>query len=254
MVSIASNLGCRSGLSVRSPQQHYVHFRECCGQKRAPGWYRNLVRVQSTQETEQGPREIAEHFTVISSDGNWNIRQIDRANLEEIRRVVHLQAEGFHNPNPLPFIDEFLKTSFKAEVLSEMQKKLKYNPRDTFACLVVETTNGANDGVAGVVEVSYINEKEVLRSLDPSMPGVVYIASMAVSPSMRRRGAATALLEGAVEVTKEWNEQLCVLHVYQDNKAAINLYKRAGFEIIFGDASWLANVGVRPRFLMKRDI
>jgi ribosomal protein S18 acetylase RimI-like enzyme len=253
MVRIAPNLGGRSALAVWSPQQHYVHFREN-RRSRTLGWHRELVRVQSTQEKEQGPREIAEHFTVISSDGNWNIRQIDRTNFDEIRRVVHLQAEGFHDPNPFPFIDEFLKTSFKAEVLSEMQKKLKYNPRDTFACLVVETTDGANDGVVGVVEVSYINEKEVLRSLEPSIPGVVYIASMAIAPSMRRRGAATALLEGAVEVTKAWNEKLCVLHVYQDNKAAINLYKRAGFEIIFGDASWLAKVGVRPRFLMKKDI
>ena len=211
-----------------------------------------LSHTRAHLESDPPARELSEDFTVISSDGAWRIRKIQRDDLTEIKRIVDLQAEGFHNPHPLPFVDGFLKTSFKAEVLSEMQKKLKYNPSHRFVCLVVEPVG--ENGPVGVVEVSYIDEKEVLQSLEPGTQGVVYIASMTVSSDVRRQGAAKALLEAAEEVTKEWNEDKCVLHVYQDNSAAIALYEKQGFETIFGDAAWLAKVAVRPRFLMKKAI
>jgi ribosomal protein S18 acetylase RimI-like enzyme len=138
------------------------------------------------------------------------------------------------------------------QVLSEMLKKLKYNPKDKFVCLVVERPGGG--GIQGVVEVSYVDEREVLQCLEPNIPGVVYIASMAVNPSVRRQGAAQALLEGAVEVTREWRENKCVLHVYQSNKPAILLYEKRGFKTVYEDSPLWAKVGVQPRFLMQKSI
>lgn len=93
-----------------------------------------------------------------------------------------------------------------------------------------------------------------MSSLEAGTPGVVYIASMTVSEQVRRKGAAKALLEGALTVTKAWNEDICVLHVYQDNASAIRLYHSCGFETIFADAAWWARVAVRPRFLMKKTV
>jgi len=158
-----------------------------------------------------------------------------------------IQAEGFHVPNALPFLDGFLKTSFTAEVLSEMQKKLKYNPVDKFVLLVVERVGpaGGASPVEGVVEVSFIDEKEVLQSLEPGTEGVAYVASMAVAPSARRQGAAKALLEGATSVCREWGEAQAVLHVYQDNEAAVRLYSQDGWVTIFQDNPSWAMVGVR---------
>jgi len=102
------------------------------------------------------------------------------------------------------------------------------------------------------VEVSYIDEKEVLKSLDPGVERFVYIASMAVESSQRRRGAASALLSAAEQAARAWGEDQAVLHVYQDNTSAIELYKKRGYEIIYGDAAWLARLAVRPRFLMRK--
>ena len=48
-----------------------------------------------------------------------------------------------------------------------------------------------------MVEVSYLNEKEVLRSLPPGTAAFAYIASMAVDPVWQQRGVAKALLEAA---------------------------------------------------------
>ena len=205
------------------------------------------------KDRDKAVRELPPTFTILSCDGKWRIRLIKRDDLEEVRRVVLIQAEGFHVPNPLPFVDGFLRTSFTAEVLSEMQKKLRYNPVDRFACLVVERADGTGR-VEGVVEVSYIDEKEVLSSLEPGTQGVVYVASMAVAPSARRQGAAKALLEGAVGVAKEWGETQAVLHVYQDNQPAVALYAKEGFSTIFQDSPLWAKVGVRPRFLMRKGL
>ncbi|WPT10777.1 hypothetical protein PSENEW3n2_00001949 [Picochlorum sp. SENEW3] len=218
--------------------------------------------ANNEQQPSTTGRQLDDDFSIISSDGKWRVRKIQKNDPKEIQRVVSLQADGFHTGHPVPLIDGFLKTSFKAEVLSEMQKKLKYNPEDKFISLIVEanedsmpdSSNKGSTGVLGVVEVSYIDEKEVLSSLDPGTPGVVYIASMTVSEQVRRKGAAKALLEGAIAVTKAWNEDICVLHVYQDNAPAIHLYHACGFETIFADAAWWARVAVRPRFLMKKTV
>lgn len=85
-------------------------------------------------------------FSVVSEDGRWRIRQVDRSKSEEIRRVVSIQAQGFHEPHPIPFVDSFLRSSFRAEVLSEMLRKLQFNPKDRFVMLVAEpVTQGEGD-------------------------------------------------------------------------------------------------------------
>jgi ribosomal protein S18 acetylase RimI-like enzyme len=182
-----------------------------------------------------------------------------------------MQTDGFHEKNIIPFLDTTLKRFFAAEVLSEMNKKLKYNPEDRFVCLVAEdveklkkiqvdsgrggdeNNNGTADAVVGVVEVSFIDEKEVLSSLEPGRTGVTYIQSMAVDVSRRRQGAAAAMLMAAEQVAIEWSQILAVLHVFQDNESAVKLYKKQGYEIIFQDAPWLAKLAVRPRFLMRKN-
>jgi ribosomal protein S18 acetylase RimI-like enzyme len=141
------------------------------------------------------------------------------------------------------------------QVLSEMQKKLRYNPADKFVCLVVEpasASGGGGGGVVGVVEVSFIAEKEILASLEAGTQGFPYIASMAVDPGVRRQGAATAMLGAAQGVAGAWRERQALLHVYQDNAPAVDLYRAAGYETIFADASWWAKLAVRPRFLMRK--
>jgi len=126
-----------------------------------------------------------------------------------------IQAEGFHVPNALPFLDGFLKTSFTAEVLSEMQKKLKYNPVDKFVLLVVERVGpaGGASPVEGVVEVSFIDEKEVLQSLEPGTEGVAYVASMAVAPSARRGRGQGAARGGHERVSGVGGGASCVARV-----------------------------------------
>ena len=75
---------------------------------------------------------------------------------------------------------------------------------------------------------------------------------MAVDPSTRRKGAATAMLTAAELIAQRWDEQQSLLHVYQDNTPAVEVYKANGYEIIFQDAPWLAKLAVRPRFLMRK--
>jgi ribosomal protein S18 acetylase RimI-like enzyme len=228
-----------------------------------------VISAAATETASTSGRTLPPNFQSTSADGKWRIRLINKSNLAERAAVVKMQTDGFHEPNFLPFLDSTFKRFFAAEVLSEMNKKLKYNPEDRFVCLVAEDVSKINkysnnsngdemntpsaEAVVGVVEVSYINEKEVLSSLEPGRTGVTYIQSMAVDVKRRRQGVAAAMLTAAEQVAIEWSQQLAVLHVYQDNESAVKLYKKQGFEIIFQDAPWLAKLAVRPRFLMRKN-
>lgn len=46
-------------------------------------------------------------------------------------------------------------------------------------------------------------------------------AAQVVAPTWRRRGAAAALLAAAEAAVELWDERQAVLHVYQDNIAAV---------------------------------
>ncbi|KAI3429741.1 hypothetical protein D9Q98_010056 [Chlorella vulgaris] len=156
-------------------------------------------------------------------------------------------------------LDGMTKRFFQAEVLSEMQKKLKYNPDDMFVLLVVEpaspsgsstsSSNGSGSpGVVGVVEVSYIGERETLSLLEPGTEGFCYVASMVVAPSWRRRGAAAALLAAAEEAAAAWDERQLLLHVYPENESALALYGQAGFEVLRQQSKPFA----KTRVLMRK--
>lgn len=115
-----------------------------------------LVRGAHNEQPSTTGRQLEDNFSIISPDGKWRVRKIQKNDPKEIQCVVSLQADGFHTGHPVPFIDGFLKTSFKAEVLSEMQKKLKYNPEDKFISLIVEANedsmpDSSNNGLSGVL-------------------------------------------------------------------------------------------------------
>lgn len=114
--------------------------------------------------------------------------------------------------------------------------------------------------IAGVVEVSLVADREVLgalrqgKALGPDLDTVAYLASMATSPDVRRRGVARLLLRGAEAVAARWGDHL-TLHVYADNAPAVSLYKSAGFEAVWRDHGLAAALTLqRPRLLMHKQL
>jgi ribosomal protein S18 acetylase RimI-like enzyme len=59
-----------------------------------------------------------------------------------------------------------------------------------------------------------------------------YINTLGVSEKFRRQGLAKTLLKHASKRASENNMHCLSLHVYENNKAAINLYQSCGFAIV----------------------
>lgn len=75
-----------------------------------------LAPAAAAAEASTSGRCLPEDFSLQSRDGRWRVRPVNRTDLLEVRRVVALQTEGFHVPNPIPFLDSTFKTFFQAEV------------------------------------------------------------------------------------------------------------------------------------------
>jgi ribosomal protein S18 acetylase RimI-like enzyme len=60
------------------------------------------------------------------------------------------------------------------------------------------------------------------------------ISNVAVAQSYRGRGIGRALMDAAIELTREWGGKIVTLQVRHDNPAAVRLYRGMGFQEIFG--------------------
>lgn len=93
--------------------------------------------------------------------------------------------------------------------------------------IVAETETGEVAGYAGMQHVA----------------GEGYIANIAVSPGMRRRGVASLLLSTFDEYARANKLSLLTLEVRASNQAAIAAYEKAEFK----------KVGLRPHFYSEPD-
>ena len=58
-----------------------------------------------------------------------------------------------------------------------------------------------------------------------------HVVSIAVLPEHRRKGVAEALMAAAMEGMRQYKAKQCYLEVRVTNEAAVDLYRKLGFEI-----------------------
>ena len=107
--------------------------------------------------------------------------------------------------------------------------------------------------VVGCVNLSLFQAQAALPAPFPSLaPWVLYISSLSVSPTQRRKGVARSLVERCERIARLWGHRSIYLHVSGINNAAIELYSKSGFEVVDAGGSFLP-MPLR-RMLMKKDL
>ncbi len=98
----------------------------------------------------------------------------------------------------------------------------------------------------------------VMRYLFPERPGkeTCHVAELAVKENARKKGIGTALLKYGKTVAKEKGLKKYTLHADAENKPALRLYQRTGFELVKKKKSILARwlLGVKVWYFMSQDI
>jgi N-acetylglutamate synthase-like GNAT family acetyltransferase len=61
------------------------------------------------------------------------------------------------------------------------------------------------------------------------------MSNLAVSSRYRRRGLAEALVRAVEEVCADWGHDSCFLYVERRNPAAVRLYQKLGYSIVWED-------------------
>jgi hypothetical protein len=115
-------------------------FRQQTGARRRPAARRH-PSAASSKAAEPAPATataLPADFSLVSPCGRWRVRPVHKGSMDELRRVVVIQSQAFYEGSPLPMLDGMFRNFFMAEVLSEMQKKVKFNPSERFVLLVAE--------------------------------------------------------------------------------------------------------------------
>jgi len=171
---------------------------------------------------------------------------------DDIPEVADLQALGFFSPNKHGFLNALAWNSFRAEVRSALNQKIKYSDPQSFCCLVARNETGEH---IGVVEVSVQSEPTVIALMDSTdCQSYGYIASMTVREAERRSGIASALLSAAEQVAVRWGQRVAVLDVHEDNSAAVGLYQVRGYMAMREDPAWYTIIGKRKRINMHKEL
>ncbi|MEM9771812.1 MAG: GNAT family N-acetyltransferase [Cyanobacteria bacterium P01_D01_bin.73] len=103
-----------------------------------------------------------------------------------------------------------------------------------------------NATVIGTVEIA-ARSQFPLGWRDPSH---LYISNLAIAKSHRRQGIATALLQECEHFAKRWGFTSIHLHVLEDNQAARQLYREAGYHTEAALADWFSRLLGRSRRLL----
>jgi ribosomal protein S18 acetylase RimI-like enzyme len=98
----------------------------------------------------------------------------------------------------------------------------------------------------------------VERYLFPEKPGkeTCHVAELAVEENARKKGIGATLLEYGKSMAKEKGLKKYTLHVDAENKPALRLYERIGFELVKKKKNILARwlLGVKIWYFMSQDI
>lgn len=210
--------------------------------------------VPEADDAEAPPSKALPSARLVDTPcGPLQLRQITE---KDVLSVSRLQAESFHEPVPLGFLDSFAYKFFAAEVLDALRQKMKDLNREGYTVLVAEPVESGPAGgpVMGVVEVSVQEDVDVLSRLPVSIPRYGYISSMAVRPSIRRKGVAQTLMEAAELQAAEWEQEHLALHVHEDNVAAVRLYQQCGFQEVWREPGWKVLTSGHVKLLMYKRV
>ncbi|KAI3872202.1 hypothetical protein MKW98_011694 [Papaver atlanticum] len=209
--------------------------------------------ASSSSSVELVENEIDGQLGHLVTEFGWKVRRLIE-NEDEMREVAQVQAEAFHVP--VAFFDDVFFEFFKAEVLSGLLYKLRNSPPDRYACLVAKTADTSSDtlslsaqGLVGVVDVTVLNNKDVVQHLDGAEE-YLYVSGIAVFNKFRRQKVATALLKACDVLLNIWGFRYLALRAYEDDSAACRLYTNAGYKIISKDPLWTTWIGRKRRVLM----
>lgn len=73
-----------------------------------------------------------------------------------------------------------------------------------------------------------------------------YVASLAVNPSFRGEGCGRRLMQWGLARTRAWGCRKVGLHVFEENKRALSLYRSLGFGPVRRIGHWEGNIKCKP--------
>lgn len=210
-----------------------------------------------------------------SKPGRYAVRQVD---LKEVYTVADIRCEAFYE-HPK---DPYFYPVRRREIYMAMRDRIDSGNK----CLVVVDTQPPSDWVpftangelvVGSLDISLHDartgrkcqflESIFERSADSDSPTEneanktnarrIYISSMAIRREWRGRGLAQLLLAYVDGLALRQNTKEVFLHVEWDNKPAVHVYKKCGFDTLSDDAlirlpKWLHFITKAEHTLMRK--
>ncbi|XP_024390130.1 GCN5-related N-acetyltransferase 6, chloroplastic isoform X2 [Physcomitrium patens] len=188
----------------------------------------------------------------------YNHFDIHEARLEyELKDAAWLRADAYSEQQPFTrYVDSF-KKKFAEQEFAALKRRLSGQP-GSYVSNTLPTDS---------IEVDWQDcekDRQVLGTLDFSLhrpsPGESfgghrlpygYIANVCVEKSARKQGIASALLERAVQIGRDWGLNAIYVHTHATNEPAFKLYVKKGFEALqSGSSQKLVDGNILLRLIM----
>ncbi|XP_002991978.2 uncharacterized protein LOC9645196 isoform X1 [Selaginella moellendorffii] len=212
------------------------------------------LKANSSATTATASTTLQQSSDYLLSAYGWSVRDLNPRKQKDLQDVSLIQAEAFHSPAVV--FNDFFYDIFKAEVLTALTYKVRLSPPQRYTCLVAETQDEDDKKMVGVVDLTALDDKDMLQHLqDDYADEYLYVSGLAVDENYRRRNVATALLQGVDLRASLWGFKHLILHAYEDDVRARRVYSKSGYKAVALDPIWASTwIGRRRRVIMTKRV
>jgi GNAT superfamily N-acetyltransferase len=180
---------------------------------------------------------------------------LSQAELSQLLDVAALITETFYaNDHWLGWLSPLIRLGIHQDLRQRLLNQLDNTAYPHYACLIatrpapLPTLNlcPAKPTLLGTVEISLRSIPELGLS-DFACP---YLSNLAIGNPHRRQGIALQLLKRSEETIRNWGFREIYLHVLENNRAALDLYRKLGYHIRRSDNHWGNLLFGQPRQLL----
>jgi ribosomal protein S18 acetylase RimI-like enzyme len=187
---------------------------------------------------------------------------LSQAELSHLLNVAGLITDAFYaHDHWLGWLSPLIRLGIHQDLRQRLLHQLDNSAYPHYACLIAtQSCSQPSPNQLQPYQQHHHSKLTILGTIEISLRSIPelglgefacpYLSNLAIRDSHRRQGIAQQLLQRSEETIRNWGFREIYLHVLENNRAALQLYRSQGYHIRHSDNHWGNLLLGQPRQLL----